>query len=165
MTQKIGDSHQVFGGAIGHGTVRLLLSEDERSPLTRESVEKLSKRIQAHLPIAPQWLEDKLTSENTVVATFGDGESIFAQVSAAMHGKTLIQQEDVRQMIEKFDALGLHRKTLMSAIHLHAFMEHFNIGQIEYRRSVGTTSGMILIPELWANSPIFNLKPKEISCQ
>jgi hypothetical protein len=48
-----------------------------------------------------------------------------------------------------FNAAGLHCKTLTSALHLSAVMQHFGIHLIHYKRSIGNTPGMLIAPSLW----------------
>lgn len=176
MTIKEGEKYSVYQGPLGHGTVRVLLSKDIRkgpvfqanesgNPVLKDEAEELTKKISELLPKPPQWLATMLHSKNTVVATFGDGESIFALVAQALaklKGITEPVQQasisflDVQKIIdtylgqgdEVFIAAGLHNKTLTSALHLSAIMKHFGIKQIEYKRSIGNTPGMLIAPQL-----------------
>ncbi len=146
---------QVYMGPFGHGTVRLML-DDANNPISKEEAEALTVLIQEKIPDIPEWLSEKLRSEETVVATFGDGESIFALASEALQ-QDVIALADVQRLVEDlidkddefFDQQGLHRKTVTSAIHLAAVMEYMGIGTIHYKRSIGTTPGMLLYPPLW----------------
>jgi exopolyphosphatase/pppGpp-phosphohydrolase len=174
---KEADLYQIYQGPLGHGTVRVLLSKDIRrgailqthesgNPVLKKEAVELTQRIKELLAPVPDWLQEKLNSRNTVVTTFGDGESIFALVAQALaylDGKkepvqqALVSFSDVHKVIdafieqgdEFFIAAGLHGKTLTSAIHLSALMEYFGIQEIHYKRSIGNTSGMLIAPQLW----------------
>jgi len=174
MTIKEGENYQIYQGPLGHGTVRVLLSKDIRNgfilqthesgnPVLQEEAIELTKKINSLLPPTPDWLHKKLNSDKTVIATFGDGESIFAltaQALANLNGiKEPVQQatisfSDVQRVIdtyikqkdEVFNAAGLHCKTLTSASHLSAVMQHFGIQRIYYKRSIGNTAGMLIAP-------------------
>jgi len=186
MTLKKQDDHEVFQGPLGNGTIRVILSKDIRggpvlhqnesgNPLTREEAVELAQRIQKMIPPTPQWLQQKLDSKKTVIATFGDGESIFALVAQAIAEKNeavqeaLIRREDVQKVIDAFigrgdealDTMGLHRRTLLSAIHLQAIMQHYDLHTVHYKRSVGSTSGMLLLPQLWEISPVIPPQPQK----
>lgn len=177
MTIKEGENYQIYQGPLGHGTVRVLLSKDIRNgpilqthesgnPVLREEAIELTQKINGLLPPTPDWLHKKLNSDKIVIATFGDGESIFAltaQALANLNGiKESVQQatislSDVQRVIdtyleqkdEVFNAAGLHCKTLTSALHLSAVMQHFGLQQIHYKRSIGNTPGMLIAPHLW----------------
>lgn len=177
MTVKQDDSYTVYQGPLGHGNVRVLLSKEIRNgpvlkdgeygnPVMRDEAVELAAKIKLLLPPVPVWLEQRLNSEEMFVATFGDGESIFALTARAhMHLKgskepvreAVVSLEDVQNVIDTYigssdDALlseGLHRKTVTCAIHLSALMQHFGIGAIHYKTSIGNTPGMLIAPELW----------------
>jgi len=177
MTMKEGDSFTVYQGPLGHGTVRVLLSKEIRqgevfqshqsgNPVLRKEALELTQKINALLPPIPDWMQESLRSGKTVITTFGDGESIFAltaQVLSNLNGiKEPVQQAtisivDVQRVIDTYleqgdevlTAAGLHTKTLTSAVQLSAVMQHFGIQQIHYRRSIGSTPGMLIAPQLW----------------
>lgn len=176
MTTKEGENYQMYQGPLGHGTVRVLLSKEIRhgailqthesgNPVFKKEAVALIQRIKELLPSLPDWLKEKLNSDE-VIATFGDGESIFALVSQALAyldgTKEPVQQatisfSDVQRVIDSFIeqgdeifiAAGLHCKTLTSAVHLAAVMEHLRIQVIHYKRSIGNTPGMLIAPQLW----------------
>jgi exopolyphosphatase/pppGpp-phosphohydrolase len=172
MTIKEGENYAVYQGPLGHGTVRVLLSQEIRkgpvlqshesaNPVSREEAIELMHKIDGLLPATPDWLREKLKEENTLIATFGDGESIFYLVAQALAAQKepvqLITLSDVHKVIEAylgqndavFQGANLHLKTLTSAIHLFALMQHFGIEKIHYRRSLGITPGMLIAPQLW----------------
>lgn len=177
MTTKEGENYQMYQGPLGHGTVRVLLSKEIRNgsilqthesgnPVLKKEALELTQRIKEQLPSMPDWFGEKLNSDAVLIATFGDGESIFALVSQALaylEGiKEPVQQatisfSDVQRVIdyfieqedEIFIAAGLHCKTLTSAVHLAAVMEHLGIQVIHYKRSIGNTPGMLIAPQLW----------------
>lgn len=177
MTIKEGENHQIYQGPLGHGTVRVLLSKEIRNgsilqthesgnPVLQEEAIELTQKINFLLPPIPDWLHERLNSDKIVIATFGDGESIFAltaQALANLNGiKEPVQQatisfSDVQRVIdayleqedEVFNAAGLHCKTLTSALHLSAVMQHFGMQVIQYKRSIGNTPGMLIAPQLW----------------
>lgn len=177
ITAREGENYQIYQGPLGHGTVRVLLSKEIRNgpilqthesgnPVLKEEAAQLTQRIKEHLTSIPDWLKEKLNSDEILIATFGDGESIFALVSQALAyldgAKEPVQQamisfSDVQRVIdtfieqgdEIFIAASLHCKTLTSAIHLSAVMEHFGIQVIHYKRSIGITPGMLIAPQLW----------------
>ena len=177
ITAKEKDSFHVYEGPLGHGTVRVMLSKDIRdkpilkghesgNPLSKNEAIELADKIRKTLPPTPNWFHHKLASEDTVIATFGDGESIFALVAqavAVLDGSSqpiqdaVISLADVQKVIdtyieesdEIFDATGLHRKTLTSALHLATVMEYFGMDSIHYSRSIGSTPGMLIAPQLW----------------
>lgn len=177
MTIKQDENYKFTLGPLGHGTVRVLLSKEIRNgpilqthesgnPVFQEEAIELTQKINALLPAIPDWLYEKLNSEEIVVSTFGDGESIFAltaQALANLNGiKEPVQQatiffSDVQKVIdayleqedEVFNAAGLHIKTLTSALHLSALMQHFGIQVIQYKRSIGNTLGMLIAHQLW----------------
>ena len=174
---KENDNLEVYEGPLGHGTVRVMLSKNVRSepilkahesgnPISRHEALELANRIRETLPPTPEWLHRKLAAKKTVIVTFGDGESIFALVAqavAVLDGtnkpvqKAMITLADVQRVIhtyieagdEAFDAAGLHRKTLTSALQLATVMEYFGIDAVQYSRSVGSTPGMLIAPQLW----------------
>ncbi len=177
MTSKGGENYRIYQGPLGHGTVRVILSEEIRkgpilkpyesgNPILQEEAEELMEKIQGLLPSIPEWLHEQLHSNQTVIVTFGDGESIFAltaQAIAHLNGtEELVLQDsisfsDVQRVIntylgqedETFNAIGLHRKTVTSALHLSALMQHFGIERIHYKRSIGNTPGMLIEPRLY----------------
>lgn len=177
MTVKENNNYTVYQGPLGHGTVRVILSKDIRNgpvlqtnesgnPVFQEEAIELTQMIKALIPPIPEWLHEKLNSGEIVVATFGDGVSIFALTAQALANFNGIKEpvqhatislSDVQRVIdaylahddEVFNAAGLHFKTLTSALHLCAVMQHFGIQQIQYKRSIGNTPGMLLAPELW----------------
>lgn len=176
MTSKEGVDHTVFQGPLGHGTVRVLLSDDIRkgpilqnhesgNPISREESIALVQKIKALLPPIPDWLQDKLNSQDTSVVTYGEGIAIFALTAQAIahldgidepveHAKVSIF--DVQRVIENyveqsdevFIADGLHCKTLTAALLLSAVMQHFGIESISYKRALGNTPGMLIAPWL-----------------
>lgn len=171
MTIKEDGNYKIYQGPIGHGTVRVLLSKEIRNreivqthesvnPILREEAIELIDKIKILLPLPPKWLREKLNSERIVIASFGDNQSIFALVAQAISNlnglehpiqQALISCEDVQRVIdtyigqedEVFAAHGLHLKTLTSALYLSALMQHFEIRQIHYKRSLGNTPGML----------------------
>lgn len=177
MTIKEDSDYTVLQGPIGHGTVRVILSKDIRkgpilkthesgNPVFKEEACELTQRIRALLPPIPAWLKERLKADHTVIATFGDGESIFAVTAQAIAhdngitepiNEAIISFADVQRVIdtylEKDDAVfkeaGLHLKTLMSAVHLSALMDYFGMDCIHYKRALGVTSGMLIAPQLW----------------
>ncbi|MBN4066502.1 hypothetical protein JYU14_00250 [Simkania negevensis] len=178
MTAKDGSSYQVFQGPLGHGNVRVMLSRDIRggevlrsgesgNPVSVDERRELAERLVQSLPPLPVWLQDKIASKETMIVTFGDGESIFALVAKAaallaesdesVAQSMLITQEDVQRVIDLyigrnddlFDSEGVHRKTLLSAVHLMTLMKHCKISVIHYSQSIGSTLGMLRAPSLW----------------
>ncbi len=177
MTAKNNDAYQVYQGPVGYGVARVFLSKDIRkgpvllphqsgNPVLPAETLELKRRICQTLPPTPAWLKDILESNDVVIATFGDGESlvgIVANVLSAAKRITdpahdaLISLADVHWMADKyqgctdqdFDRIGIHREAFMSALLLSAFMEHFGITKIHYQHSVGSTPGMLLLPKLW----------------
>lgn len=171
ITAKIGDTYKVYQGPLGHGTVRVLLSKEIRggkifedhvsgNPVQLVEVPQIAQGIENLLPEIPSWLQEKLNSKKTVVATFGDGESIFALVSHVL-GKSIITKEEAKKALgislgqndDFFDSSGLHRKTGTSALLVSSIMDHFDIQTIHYKKAVGNTSGILILPELWKESP------------
>ncbi len=152
----------VYLGPLGHGTVRVLLSKEVRqgavlkafesgNPILPDEAAQLKQKIIALLPATPEWL----ASPDRFVATFGDGESIFYLVAKACNKEERITQADVRNILKEFlgkdDATlsGIHYKTVTSAILLSTIMDHFGIAEIHYKRTVGSTSGMLVSEALW----------------
>jgi exopolyphosphatase/pppGpp-phosphohydrolase len=181
ITAKTDNEYKVFEGPLGHGTVRVLLSQDIRkqavlqqgqsgNPVSFYEAEKLKEKIHEKMPKIPFWLGQKLDLEKVVIGTFGDGESIFALVAKALSGnkesveKTTITKEDVKRVIKTFigkddnafDQEKIHRKTLTSAIHLQAMMEYLGVEKIEFKKAIGNTSGMIIDPELWNKKEVLS---------
>ena len=170
ITAKIGDTYKIYQGPLGHGTVRVLLSKEIRggkvleghvsgNPVQMDETPQIARRIENLLPEIPSWLQDKLNSKKTVVATFGDGESIFALVSRALeksNGDTITRLEAKKVLgmsldrnDDFFDSRGLHRKTGTSALLVSSIMNHFNMQTIHYKTAVGNTSGILVLPDLW----------------
>lgn len=177
MTIKEGDSYEVYQGPLGQGTVRVILSKDIRKGPVLQALESgnpvfdneaiaLTEHIIALLPPTPEWLQKKLGEDSLVIATFGDGESIFAitaQAVASLEGKTepineaILTLTDVQRVVDAYLEMGdevfntkrLHIKTVTCAIHLSAIMRHFKIDKIHYKRSIGNTPGMLISPSLW----------------
>lgn len=191
MTTKEGENYQIYQGPLGHGTVRVLLSKEIRhdpilqthesgNPVFKKEAIELTQKIKEHLPSLPAWLKEKLSSDEVLIATFGDGESIFALVSQALAyldgtkepaQQATISFSDVQRVIDSFieqeDEIfieaGLHCKTLTSALHLSAIMEHLGIQVIHYKRSIGNTPGMLIAPQLWEkgiSSSVSSLQPQ-----
>jgi len=177
LTAKKGEDYHVYEGPLGHGTARVFLSRDVRSqpilqaqesgnPVSREEADELVEKIKETLPPIPAWLSAKLTSEKTVVATFGAGESVFTLTAAAVAASkgsdgSIITRSDVQEVIDTYlgardetlHAAGLDRKTVTSALYLGALMEHFGIDAVHYELAVGSTAGMLIDPSLWAKGP------------
>lgn len=177
LTIKENSNYVVYQGPLGQGTVRVLLSKDIRNapvlqnnqsgnPVLREEAIELTQKIKSLLPVVPDWLHEKLNSDKIVIATFGDDQSIFALTAQALANLNEIKEPlqeatlsflDVQRVIETyleqddetFYAEGLHFKTLTSALHLSAVMQHFGIQLIQYRKSIGNTPGMLIAPQLW----------------
>jgi len=170
ITEKMGNTYKIYQGPLGHGTVRVLLSKEIRggkvleshisgNPVQMDEAPQLAQGIESLLPAIPSWLQDKLNSKKTVIATFGDGESIFALVSRALeksNGDTITQTEvkkvlgmSLGQDDDFFDSRGLHRKTGTSALLVSSIMEHFNMQAIHYKTAVGNTSGILVLPDFW----------------
>ncbi|MCE5319288.1 MAG: hypothetical protein LLG04_18230 [Parachlamydia sp.] len=152
--------------------MRVLLSKEIRfgpvleahasgNPIQRDEAGRVAQKIRELLPEIPSWLQNKLQSDETVVVTLGDGESIFAvgarAISANTHEEAVINASDIQTVLEDclekddsfFDAAGLNRKTLTSALLLHTIMHHFGIPMIHFKSATGNTSGMLIMPELW----------------
>lgn len=177
MTMKEGENYYIYQGPIGHGNVRSILSNDIRNrpilksnesgnPIFENEAIELTQRIHAPLPPIPAWLDDKLHSDNIVIATFGERESIFsvtAQAIAHLNGVTepvkgaTLSISDVQRVIntylgqsdDAFYAAGLHFKTVTSALFLSALMQHFGIQTIHYKKTIGVTLGMLIDSQLW----------------
>lgn len=175
-------NYLIYQGPLGHGTARVLLSQDIRhgsiflahesgNPLQHAESIELKQKIKELLPPTPEWLKKQLKSDHVVIATFGDGESVFAlaaQALAYLNGETehpkqaIVTYQDVQRVIDTFiekddKALiraNLHIKTVTSAIYLSALMQHFGIEKIHYKTAIGNTQGMLLAPMLWENASI-----------
>jgi exopolyphosphatase/pppGpp-phosphohydrolase len=180
VTAWDGENYQVYQGPMGHGTVRVWLSRDIRqgevlkpeesgNPISLDEMVALSRHIQSHLPPVPNWLAKRLADRRTVVATFGDRESIFAvcaQSIAAHQGLEgrvpTVRVRDLAVVIadhldaedEQFVAEEMHRKLPTAGCLMKTVMDHLKIRQVEYRQAMGTTSGMLIAPELWQTSLI-----------
>lgn len=176
ITAKNKDNLSIYLGPMGHGTLRIILSKDIRgkeilqgsesgNPVSRKEAMALKEKMVEILPKVPEWLSAKPGSDHFFIATYGDGESIFSLVTKAV-GKSVLQLSDVEKVIEAyiekkdeaFDAAGLHRKTLTSALLLETMMKYFGIKTIHYQKSIGVTSGMLIDPDLWKNT-------KEKTCE
>ena len=177
MTIKMGQSYKIYQGPLGHGTVRVLLSQGIRNkpvlqadesgnPILCEEAVMLRQKIKNLLPPIPEWLQEKLDAEDLVVATYGDGESIFALAAQSLayingnyepvrHAQFSFRDLErvIEVYIEKGDEVlrgaGLHGKTVTSALHLSALMEYFGVQKIYFQRSIGNTPGMLIDPFLW----------------
>ncbi|PJD97004.1 MAG: hypothetical protein CK425_04380 [Parachlamydia sp.] len=177
ITAREEGQYVVYQGPLGHGTVRTVLSKDIRNgpilqtyesgnPVLPTEAVELIQKIHGFLPPIPKWLHARLRTEKTVIATFGGGESIFALVAYALAGlkgakevgkQTVISVLDVQRVIEiyleqrdeVFDAAGVHRKTLTSAVYLATLMEYFGIDKIHFKESIGNAPGMLVDPQLW----------------
>lgn len=194
MVIKEGKNYQIYEGQLGHGTVRVLLSKEIRNgpilqtyesgnPVLQEEALELTQKITSLLSPVPDWLHEKLNSDKIVIATFGDGTGIFALTAEAIANLNGIKEpveqatisfSDVQRVIntyieqedEVFNTVGLHCKTLTSALHLSAVMQYFGIQLIHYKRSIGNTSGMLIAPQLWEEgvSSSFSLR-QEVSIE
>lgn len=181
ITAKIGDSYKTYQGPLGHGTVRILLSKDIRggkiidgavsgNPIQMDEVPQMVQRIETLLSEIPSWLEEKLKSTKTIVATFGDCESIFALVSRALKksGGDTISLQEAKNVLEIsldrdddfFDSNGIHRKTGTSSLLLSVIMDYFNMQTIHYKSTVGNTSGILVLPNLWKEICIESSQPE-----
>jgi len=144
----------------------VLQADESGNPIQMDEALKTAQKIHTLLPEIPSWLQNKLNSKKTVIATFGDGESIFALTARALAKSkgistlpldTTITQQDARQVLneylgkgdEVFNTVGLHLRTETSALLLSTIMDHFAIQTIHYRTANGNTSGMLIMPELW----------------
>ncbi len=170
ITAKIGDTYKIYQGPLGHGTIRVLLSKEIRkqevlksyasgNPIQMNEAPQITQEIKNLLPEIPLWLQDKLHSKKTVVATFGEGQSIFALVSRALgksSGDTITRLEAKKALeisLDKnddfFDSNDLHRKTATSALLVSSIMDHFDMQTIHYKTAIGNTSGILILPDLW----------------
>ena len=182
MTALINDEYKIFQGPLGQGSVRLMLAKEVRhshqlspnesgNPISQKEASELSRQIIIRIPESPEWLKSMLANSSTMVATFGDGESIFFLTALAIqalegHDKSsplddaVLTEESVQKVVnhyidkkdEDFISDGLNYKTLTSAIQLLTVMKHFNIQSIHYRRTLGSTSGMLITPYLWQST-------------
>jgi hypothetical protein len=160
------DSH-VYLAPLGHGNVRILLSEmrgkpilqafESGNPLLPGEAFQLSFKIRALLPPVPKWFIKKLIAKETVIATFGDGESIF--YIAAKAYQTLLgidapieEIELTRKKVnlmaflakEDQELTGFHYKTVTSLLLISTIMDQFGIERIHFKKSMGNTSGMLV---------------------
>jgi len=176
MTAKEIESYNVYFAPLGHGTLRVLLSKEIRNgpvfqheesgnPISQEEVSKLVEKMHMLLPPIPEWLNKKICSEDIVVATFGEKESVFARIARMLSivkktqtiNETTIFLSDVQDLIARylgkndtvFNDLGVHGKTLTNALLLHTVMEHFAVQKIHFKAALGNTSGMLISPLLW----------------
>ncbi len=177
LTGKNNDQYNLYQAPFGHGSIRILLSKEMRkgpplggnesgNPVTAAEAEELMQKIYQLMPAKPDWLQHKLTSEKTQVATWGDGEAVFMLVAQALKaaegGNEPLQQAkislaDVQWIINTyvgqndqfFEAAGVHRKTLTAAILILSVMNHLGIEEICLKRASGNTPGMLISPMLW----------------
>lgn len=174
---------RMFGGAIGHGNVRMMLAdkvrhsknlspEESGNPISKQEADALAAAIRKELPLAPDWFTD-LVENKAVIGSFGDGESIFSMVALAKENQSLvigdarsinISRECVtrvlRSCVDKTDAdlakMHRHKKTATGAIHLSALMDHYGLQEIQYQRASGNTLGMFKTPYLWKTAGVIS---------
>jgi len=182
MTIKRDSRYHIYQGPLGNGSVRVILANEIRNgsilnpldsgcPISRDESDLLQRKIIDRLPPIPEWLLQALSSKEAIVATFGEGESVFTIVGQAIQSlrgikepiaELIIVIADVRKVMDQFINLeektlqsrNLHHKTLTSAILLATIMQHFNLHQIQYKRCLGNTLGMLIDSHLWKKSPM-----------
>lgn len=146
--------YQLYQQPFGENSVRDLLADirqhqpqDQINPISPLEAQAIVSRLKTLLPDSPAWLNEKLASQDTVVATFGYSDTVFAIVAQAvaqphtMNGEIIFSIEDVHRVIETFfeytdemfDASGLSPKTLIHALQVASIMEHVGIHTVHYR--------------------------------
>lgn len=179
LTSKDNNALKVYQGPLGHGTVRLLLAKDVRNgpplkasesgnPISIQESEKIAEKLNPLFGDTPEWLANKIADEKTTVVTYGDGEAIFFLTTQALgftEGNkdrlnmkeatlTLPQARSLAFMfIDQDDQFlksnGLHFKTVTAVLLVKTVMDHFGINQIQYARTLGNTSGMLISQQFW----------------
>lgn len=171
FTAKKGGNYLIYRGPLGLGTVRVILSKEMRqvpvfqshqsgNPISKNEAKVLSQHIQEKLLVVPEWLIAKLQSKTTKVVCFGEIESVFfvlAKASSTLKSQELldgmqVSLTDIQEVLkaylgyddERLHAIGLHQKTLTSAILVSTVLEYFKIPKIYFKRSLGITSGMLI---------------------
>ncbi len=179
MTGREGEQFTVYQGPIGYGTVLVLLSKEIRNgpmiqpqesgnPVLRKEADALVQKIHERLSAVPAWLKEKLGSGKTIIATFGDGHSLFpvlSQSKVAAEGiQELVQEATVtrqdladmcdtylEQSDELFNVKGVHRRTYTAALYVLTVMDHLGIQALHYKRSIGNTTGILISPQFWSS--------------
>lgn len=171
FTAKEGRNYLIYRGPLGLGTVRVILSKEMRkvpvfqshqsgNPISENEAKVLAQHVQEKLLAVPEWFIAKLKSKTVKIVCFGEGESVFfvlAKASATLKSQEFLEGlplslKDIQEVLsayigyddERLQAIGLHQKTLTSAILVSTILEYFNIPKIYFKRSLGITPGMLV---------------------
>lgn len=128
-------------------------------PVSREQMEQLIALLQAKIPEPSDALKQVLKAEKNNVVTFGDPQSLFADMGALLGKNTYTKTEVIEflnQLVNRVDVSDLMAKypiniayiVPMSAF-LYAIMDKLGIDSIENYYAVGSTRGLLVTPELW----------------
>jgi exopolyphosphatase/pppGpp-phosphohydrolase len=163
----------VYRGPLGVGTVRMMLERDMRgkpvvegeespNPVSLVEAFALAGRIIRELPPVPEWFTEKAATGQMSVVSWGGSANALMMVARAVYldsaiTEATITREDVHAMIATwvhktdayFDNADVHRKTVLAAVLVASIMHHFGIETVQFKFSLGSTSGMLIAPEYW----------------
>lgn len=177
MTSKRDNHYNVYKAPLGHGVLRTILSQEIRhepvfvssqtsNPVSIEESKELDPKLRALLPETPEWLQQQFADGHGVIATFGDGNSLFAVMAQSLAiakgiespvSQAILTREELQAAYDKFigspdevfEKEGVYKYTLTGAIYLLAIMDYFGIEKFEFRKSVGNTSGILISEQFW----------------
>lgn len=88
------------------------------------------------LPVTPEWISEKLHSQNTIVVTLGDNHSFIGRIAQQLH-KNYISLGDIRNVVHSYSGeswgVGEAHQVFVNSLKLLAIMEHFGLETIHYR--------------------------------
>lgn len=129
-------------------------------PVSTEQIEKFLSMVLEQLPQSNKEFLDILIQEQYHIVTFGGKDTIFGMIGGAL-GKTKISIENVKEFLNRLaDRKELDEKLLdvygawapyiiPRTVLLYAVMSYYGIESFEDFNTLGTTKGLLLIPELW----------------
>jgi exopolyphosphatase/pppGpp-phosphohydrolase len=162
------EDFQVYQGPLGDAVVLKILSEEVRktpynqtapvNPITADETASLIKAIQAKID-QPKWLKQKLADSRNKVVGIGEEGSIFGVVATYLKTDhfTIDQVREVMEkMVGKTDqdfVAELNTKRPGSALTrvalLYAVMEKFGIHEVFYKKTEGSTIGLLIDQDFW----------------
>lgn len=167
ITTKENEKYLVYEGPVGNALIRKMFLEEVRhtantkeaalNPISLSECKELAHIIKQRIS-PPDWLEQKLSDPTAQVIGIGDNGVIFAMAAKGL--RTLEYSADqVEQLIERLagssdDELRKYRpndpETVMTRlVLLHAVMEKFDIKNVKFKESTGSTLGLLIDSSMW----------------
>lgn len=157
IAMKDGKRIKVFEGPWG--STKVIKEMDKISPSstpTIEQVNQLKKIIQEKLPPLPFQIFKKINTYDTRVIAIGGEYSIF-NTGVLATGKSDYSKEDIMKAIDayiqsngqSFDPISLKKTALAELVFLYSVMDYFEMGNIQYEKTNGSTMGVLTYSKLW----------------